>query len=98
MILMLLDATKGDKQKYVRNISFFFFLSSLQTKLFFLYLFSREILEAELETVGIRLNRRKPDIYFKVHLIFREKKATIRKKIFSSRRKLAVSVSPARFR
>ncbi|CAF3295660.1 unnamed protein product [Rotaria socialis] len=39
MVLMMLDATKGEKQ--------------------------REILEEELESVGIRLNRRKPDIYFK---------------------------------
>ncbi|CAF1294693.1 unnamed protein product [Adineta ricciae] len=39
MVLMMLDATKGDRQ--------------------------REILEEELESVGIRLNRRKPDIYFK---------------------------------
>ena len=31
--------------------------------------FSREILEDELESVGIRLNSRKPDIYFKVELI-----------------------------
>ncbi|CAF3399220.1 unnamed protein product [Rotaria sp. Silwood1] len=39
MVLMMLDATKGEKQ--------------------------REILEDELESVGIRLNRRKPEIYFK---------------------------------
>jgi len=29
-------------------------------------LFFRELLEKELETVGIRLNRPKPNIYFKV--------------------------------
>ncbi|CAF4166038.1 unnamed protein product [Adineta steineri] len=39
MVLMMLDATKGEKQ--------------------------REILEEELESVGIRLNRAKPEIYFK---------------------------------
>jgi len=39
LILMMLDATKGDKQ--------------------------RELLERELEEVGIRLNRSKPGIYFK---------------------------------
>jgi ribosome-interacting GTPase 1 len=39
VILMMLDATKGDKQ--------------------------RELLERELEEVGIRLNRKKPGIYFK---------------------------------
>ncbi|CAF0877320.1 unnamed protein product [Rotaria sordida] len=39
MVLMMLDATKGEKQ--------------------------REILEEELESVGIRLNRCKPEIYFK---------------------------------
>lgn len=40
LILMMLDAVKGDVQ--------------------------RELLEKELETVGIRLNKRKPNIYFKV--------------------------------
>lgn len=30
--------------------------------------FFREILEEELESVGIRLNRQKPEIYFKVLL------------------------------
>lgn len=40
VVLMMLDATKGDKQ--------------------------RELLEGELESVGIRLNKRKPNIYFKV--------------------------------
>jgi len=40
LVLMMLDATKGDIQ--------------------------RELLEAELETVGIRLNKRKPNIYFKI--------------------------------
>eukprot|EP01137_Pigoraptor_chileana_P011480 Opistho-2@62433 len=39
IVLMMLDATKGDKQ--------------------------RDLLEGELETVGIRLNRRRPNIYFK---------------------------------
>jgi small GTP-binding protein len=42
MVMMMLDATKGEKQK--------------------------EILEEELESVGIRLNRQKPEIYFKVLL------------------------------
>ncbi|KAG4101029.1 P-loop containing nucleoside triphosphate hydrolase protein [Neocallimastix lanati (nom. inval.)] len=40
LILMMLDAAKGEKQK--------------------------ELLEKELESVGIRLNSRKPNIYFKV--------------------------------
>jgi len=40
LILMMLDASKGEKQK--------------------------ELLEKELESVGIRLNSRKPNIYFKV--------------------------------
>lgn len=40
LILMMLDATKGPKQ--------------------------RELLEAELEAVGIRINTNKPNIYFKV--------------------------------
>jgi len=39
LVLMMLDATKGDIQ--------------------------RELLEKELESVGIRLNRKKPNIYFK---------------------------------
>ena len=29
----------------------------------------RPLLEKELETVGIRLNKQKPNIYFKVHLL-----------------------------
>ena len=40
LVLMMLDATKGDVQ--------------------------RVLLEKELESVGIRLNRKKPNIYFKV--------------------------------
>ena len=40
VVLMMLDATKGDVQ--------------------------RQLLEAELEAVGIRLNKRKPNIYFKL--------------------------------
>merc|ERR1711935_956449 len=40
LIMMMLDATKGDKQ--------------------------RDLLEAELDSVGIRLNQRPPNIYFKV--------------------------------
>lgn len=40
VVLMMLDATKGDIQ--------------------------RELLEKELEAVGIRLNKPKPNIYFKV--------------------------------
>jgi len=40
LVIMMLDATKGDVQK--------------------------QLLTAELESVGIRLNKRKPDIYFKV--------------------------------
>jgi ribosome-interacting GTPase 1 len=39
MVLMMLDATKGEIQ--------------------------RRLLEDELEAVGIRLNKRKPNIYFK---------------------------------
>jgi len=31
--------------------------------------FFRVLLEKELETVGIRLNKRKPNIYFKVFLL-----------------------------
>ncbi len=42
LVLMMLDATKGDIQ--------------------------RELLEKELESVGIRLNRKKPNIYFKVNV------------------------------
>jgi hypothetical protein len=41
-------------------------LNSLFPIKIFIIFFSREILEEELESVGIRLNRRKPDIYFKV--------------------------------
>ena len=40
LILMMLDATKGPRQ--------------------------RELLEAELEAVGIRINTQRPNIYFKV--------------------------------
>ena len=40
LVLMMLDATKGEVQ--------------------------RALLEKELESVGIRLNRKKPNIYFKV--------------------------------
>lgn len=36
----------------------------------FLVLSSRELLEKELESVGIRLNRNKPNIYFKVQFYF----------------------------
>ncbi|CAF1162359.1 unnamed protein product [Didymodactylos carnosus] len=49
MVLMMLDATKGEVQK--------------------------EILEGELESVGLRLNKHKPDIYFKIfnaQVLFRE--------------------------
>ena len=42
VVLMMLDATKGDVQ--------------------------RQLLEAELESVGIRLNKPKPNIYFKVRI------------------------------
>ena len=34
--------------------------------------FLREILENELESVGIRLNKRKPEIYFKVLMQVKE--------------------------
>lgn len=34
----------------------------------------RELLEAELESVGIRINTHKPNIYFKVHLLMQIKK------------------------
>lgn len=40
MVLMMLDATKGDEQ--------------------------RRLLERELEAVGIRLNKRRPNVYFKI--------------------------------
>jgi ribosome-interacting GTPase 1 len=40
LILMMLDVTKGEKQK--------------------------ELLEAELEAVGIRINRSRPNLYFKL--------------------------------
>lgn len=45
---------------------------SVDDSLFFLVFSSRELLEKELESVGIRLNRLKPNIYFKVQfsLIF----------------------------
>lgn len=58
MVLMMLDATKGDKQRYSDDPLTF----SMHVRI----CLDREILEDELETVGIRLNRRKPDIYFKV--------------------------------
>jgi len=45
VVLMMLDAMKGDIQ--------------------------RQLLEAELEAVGIRLNKKKPNIYFKVGWGFR---------------------------
>ncbi len=35
----------------------------------------RVLLEKELESVGIRLNKKKPNIYFKVYIIFFKVKA-----------------------
>lgn len=43
----------------------FFFFDQVIPAFNFLYL-SRALLEKELESVGIRLNRTKPNIYFKV--------------------------------
>ena len=39
-------------------------------KLKFFFIFFRELLTKELETVGLRLNKTKPNIYFKVRLLF----------------------------
>ena len=51
MVIMMLDATKGDKQK--------------------------DLLTMELESVGIRLNKNKPGIYFKVSEIFTVKERAL---------------------
>jgi hypothetical protein len=53
------------QQKVINNGKLFPINPSNQIILFFVY---SEILEEELESVGIRLNRRKPEIYFKVLL------------------------------
>lgn len=45
------------------------FLSKHILCLFFLFVF-RALLEKELESVGIRLNRTKPNIYFKVQCVY----------------------------
>lgn len=65
VVIMMLDATKGDVQRCVipslRVCWEYLYWQSI--KLSFL---SRELLEKELESVGIRLNMKKPNIYFKV--------------------------------
>lgn len=60
MVLMMLDATKGEIQKYIQ----WFKIRDINPKINYLYSF-RRLLEEELEAVGIRLNKRKPKIYFK---------------------------------
>lgn len=56
-----LTLTVGLTAMYVIVVMIFFF---------FLVFSSRELLEKELESVGIRLNREKPNIYFKVRFMF----------------------------
>lgn len=62
---MMLDATKGDVQRCVivppRFCWEYICWQSTKSSLP-----CRELLEKELESVGIRLNRKKPNIYFKV--------------------------------
>lgn len=65
VVIMMLDATKGEVQ---RSAVAYCLQNAGSPRLFFniAVLFHRELLEKELETVGIRLNRPKPNIYFKV--------------------------------
>ena len=68
MIMMMLDATKGEVQKW-ETILF----ATLLPNFFSMadhFVFWRALLEKELEDVGIRLNSRPPNIYFKVFLLF----------------------------
>jgi ribosome-interacting GTPase 1 len=58
LVLMMLDATKGPTQRYV--------LHMYHSPRFVLNMIS-ELLEKELEAVGIRLNKSKPNIAFKVN-------------------------------
>lgn len=76
---MMLDATKGDVQRFVSLESLdgvsgtrkcLFIILNQTCPLFgFLFVF-RALLEKELESVGIRLNRTKPNIYFKVQCVY----------------------------
>lgn len=82
VVIMMLDANKGEVQRCVTpTVCVCMFASRLlegiweADELFdqliisysFIFNLSRELLEKELESVGIRLNSSKPNIYFKVH-------------------------------
>lgn len=79
VVIMMLDATKGDVQRCVcvcvrPPLSVFKFEGACEYQHHLHYAFdffsiSRELLEKELESVGIRLNRTKPNIYFKVRFL-----------------------------
>ncbi len=68
VVMMMLDATKPLIQRYAPDLTFDVSLRVfvVMTGLFLLF---RELLEKELESVGIRLNQRKPNVYFKVSRI-----------------------------
>lgn len=79
VVVMMLDATKGDVQRFVSLESLdgvsgthkCLFRILIQTYSLFVFLFVfRALLEKELESVGIRLNRTKPNIYFKVQCVY----------------------------
>lgn len=75
VVIMMLDATKGDVQRCVTPpwpslLAWLPCISSWWWFIFFLVFSSRELLEKELESVGIRLNRERPNIYFKVQFMF----------------------------
>ncbi len=68
VVMMMLDATKPLIQRYAPDLTL-----DVALRVFVvmtgLYPLFRELLEKELESVGIRLNQRKPNVYFKVSMI-----------------------------
>ncbi|RUP47995.1 hypothetical protein BC936DRAFT_145090 [Jimgerdemannia flammicorona] len=70
LVLMMLDATKSHQQRVLGRIIFVMIgiFQYVQAPLLqWCVLYSRRaLLEAELEAVGIRLNRKRPNVYFKV--------------------------------
>lgn len=71
VVVMMLDATKGDVQRCVRasvcvQFEFVWIFEGVLKWILLFFNLLRDLLEKELESVGIRLNRRKPNIYFKV--------------------------------
>ena len=60
LVIIMLDASKSLQQRYVLecvHFSEFYCINTLR---------NRALLERELEAVGIRVNQKKPNVYFKV--------------------------------